>query len=276
MLKSFAAGHLFGGRWGTGPASVLALHGWRRTHEDFAPVFGSEPPDGAPGALGALAPDLPGFGATPPPPEAWGSEEYAAAVRPLFDEDLAERVVVVGHSFGGRVALYLQRMVPDRIERLVLTGVPLLDRQGRRRAAAAFLAARRLHALGLIGDRRMEALRNRYGSADYRAASGVMRGVLVRLLSEQYGALLPTIDCPVDLLWGSEDDQVPVEVATRARDSFPDATLDVLSGVGHLTPVEAPDALRRAVSGPAVSRRRQTPLPTGRPGADGGRPDDLR
>ena len=69
-----------------------------------------------------VAPDLFGFGATPPPPEAWGSAEYARPLLPLFEEPgvLADRVVVVGHSFGGRVAVHLAPLVPDRIERLVL------------------------------------------------------------------------------------------------------------------------------------------------------------
>jgi pimeloyl-ACP methyl ester carboxylesterase len=77
---------------------------------------------------------------------------------------------VVGHSFGGRVAIPLQAMVPDRIERMVLTGVPLLDREGRRsRPATAYRLVRRLHRMGVVGDERMEAMRNRYGSADYRS-----------------------------------------------------------------------------------------------------------
>ncbi len=140
-------------------------------------------------ALSVVAPDLFGFGATPPPPEAWGSEEYAGHLLPLFEEPglLAERVVLVGHSFGGRVAIPLYGLVPDRIERVVLTGVPLLDRQGRRtRPATRYRLARRLHRMGLLGDERMEAMRNRYGSPDYRAAQGVMRDVFVRLLAEQY------------------------------------------------------------------------------------------
>ncbi|MHB8593847.1 MAG: alpha/beta fold hydrolase, partial [Acidimicrobiales bacterium] len=77
MLRSLAGGELFGEVWGAPPATALALHGWRRTHSDFAPVFGPGAPGGA---LAVAAPDLPGFGATPPPSVPWGSEAYAAAV----------------------------------------------------------------------------------------------------------------------------------------------------------------------------------------------------
>jgi pimeloyl-ACP methyl ester carboxylesterase len=250
VLKTFAGGRLFGGTWGSGVPTVLALHGWRRTHADFAGVFDAEDPGAA--GVDAIAVDLFGFGATPPPPEPWGTEEYARNLLPLFDEPgtLADQIVVVGHSFGGRVAVRLATMVPDRIERMVLSGVPLLDRSDRRvRPARAFRIARRLNRVGLIGDDRMEEMRNRYGSADYRAASGVMRDVLVTLLAERYDDALPEIGCPVELLWGEKDSEVPVEVAVRAQAMLPKATLRVLPDVGHLLPTESPFALRRSVLG---------------------------
>ncbi len=251
MLKSFAGGALFGGGWGEGTPTVLALHGWRRTHDDFTPVFraASALPGGP---LSALGPDLAGFGATPPPPEPWGSEEYARHLLPLFEEPgvLADRIVLVGHSFGGRVAVHLAPLVPDRIERVVLTGVPLLDREGRRaRPARSYRLARRLHRLGIVGDERMEAMRQKRGSPDYRAAQGVMRGVFVRVLAEQYTDQMASIHCPVDLVWGEGDTEAPLEVAVRARPAFPSARLVTLPGVGHLTPTEAPGALAGVILG---------------------------
>jgi pimeloyl-ACP methyl ester carboxylesterase len=252
VLKSFADGRLFGGSWGSGPATALALHGWRRDHRDFARVFG-EAESGAPSAL---APDLFGFGATPPPPEPWGTDEYARELLGLFEEPglLADRIVLVGHSFGGRVAVRLYPLVPDRIERMVLTGVPLLDRAGRRaRPPAGYRALRLAHRVGLVGDARLEAARRRHGSADYRAAEGVMRAVFVRVLAEDYAQELGSIGCPVDLVWGQHDNEVPLEVALRARALFPSATLRTLPGIGHLTPTEAPEALRDAVTGGPAS-----------------------
>ena len=109
-------GRVFGARVGSGRPAVLALHGWRRTHTDLLGVFGELP---------GISIDLPGFGASPVPDGPWGSPEYATAVLPLLDE-LAEPRVVVGHSFGGRVAVQLAAMAPQRVGALVLTGVPLV------------------------------------------------------------------------------------------------------------------------------------------------------
>ncbi len=259
VLKSFAGGALFGEGWGAGVPTVLALHGWQRTHLDFAPVLEATTTARAAGPasdgpLAAVALDLAGFGATPPPPEAWGSEAYAHHLLPLFEEPgvLADRIVLVGHSFGGRVAVHLAPLVPDRIERVVLTAVPLLDREGRpSRPATGYRVARALHRLGLVGDERMEGLRQKYGSPDYRAAQGVMRAVFVRLLAEQYADQMAAIDCPVDLVWGDADTEVPLEVAVRALPLFPSARLVTLPGVGHLTPTEAPRALAEVIVGRA-------------------------
>jgi pimeloyl-ACP methyl ester carboxylesterase len=246
VLKSFAGGRVFGGTWGDGVPTVLALHGWRRTHDDFASVFAEQPE----GGLSAVALDLFGFGATPAPPEAWGTEEYARQLLPMFEEEgaFADKITVVGHSFGGRVAVHLAGMVPDRIERMVLCGVPLLNRSDRRaRPALAYRLGRRLHRVGLLSDERMEEMKRNYGSADYRAASGVMRDVLVRLLAEQYGDAMSKVGCPVDLVWGEQDTEVPVDVAARAQTLFSDATLRVLPGIGHLVPTEAPAELRQSI-----------------------------
>ncbi len=252
MLTSFAGGRLYGRTWGDPPATVLALHGWARDHRDFDAVLSAGP---AGPEVAALAVDLPGFGSTPAPPEAWGSADYAEALVPLLDE-LDGPAVVVGHSFGGRVAVRLAAAAPSKVGRLVLTGVPLLPRAGTAASPSwRYRVGRRLHRMGLVGEERMEALRRRHGSPDYRAATGVMRDVFVRTVNERYDDDLDRLQCHVDLVWGGADTEVPVEVADRAAGRLAASTLTVLDGVGHLVPTEAPAALRRAVDAAVAAGR---------------------
>jgi pimeloyl-ACP methyl ester carboxylesterase len=243
MLKSLAGGALFGEAWGAASPEVLVLHGWARTHADFAAVVG---PDSALGALPALAPDLPGFGATPAPATAWGAADYASALVPLLDR--SDPVVVLGHSRGGCIAVALAAARPDLVRALVLTGAPLVPRAGgRRKPAARFRLARALRRLGLVSDARLERGRQRYGSADYRAAQGIMRAVFVRMVNERYDPELAALRCPVEFVWGDDDAEVPVEVARAALSLVSDGALTLCPGAGHLTPLTAPDALRAAV-----------------------------
>lgn len=245
MLRAYASGRLFGEQFGEGPLAVLALHGWRRTHADFASVLAG-PLSGSQGAVGSLALDLPGHGASPEPPGPWGSPEYAACLDPVLDA-MACPVVVVGHSFGGRVALHLACRRPEAVRGLVLTGVPLVRLGSAPRPALGYRVLRGLARTGLLPATALEAARERYGSEDYRAAKGVMREVLVTLLAERYEEQLRVVACPVELVVGEGDTAAPPAVAEAAAALLGDARLVVLPGIGHMVPLEAPDALRAAV-----------------------------
>jgi pimeloyl-ACP methyl ester carboxylesterase len=247
VLRTFAGGTLFGTRSGDGDPRLLALHGWARTHRDFDGVLR---PVGGP-ELAAIAVDLPGFGATPPPSEPWGSADYAACVDGLLEEMTAP-VVLLGHSFGGRVAVHLAATRPAAVSALVLCGVPLLRLGPPRRPALKYRAVRAAHRAGLLGEERMERARRRFGSADYAAASGVMRGVHGRVVAETYETQLDAIEPPVTLVWGDDDTEVPLGVARAALTRLRDgrclrAELVVLPGAGHLVPLTSPAALRQAV-----------------------------
>ena len=238
MLESFCAGRLFAERVGSGPVEVVGLHGWARTRADLIRAL--------PG-VSLLAFDLPGFGASPEPPAAWSTADYAELLAEALGE-LDRPPVLAGHSFGGRVAVRLAAARPEAVRGLVLAGVPFYrpDAPGTT-PALAFRAARWAHRHGLLSERRMEELRQRYGSEDYRQARGIMREVLVRAVNESYADDIARITCPVELVWGANDTAAPLEYARRASEVLPHSHLEVIEGGGHMSPVTAPDALRAAV-----------------------------
>jgi pimeloyl-ACP methyl ester carboxylesterase len=235
-LTAFAGGRLFGERLGSGPPRVIGLHGWGRDRTDMARVLAG---------LDAIVIDLPGFGASPPPPDAWGAGAYAEAITPVLEE-FAEPPVLVGHSFGGRVAVCLAAADPNRVRALILTGVPLLRRRDARRPPPRYRAVRALHRAGLVSEARMERARVRHGSRDYRAASGVMRGVLVRAVNESYEEQLRMIRSPVEMVWGGADAEVPLEIAERAAPLLSDARITVIPGADHFIPLRSSE-LREAI-----------------------------
>lgn len=221
VLTALLDGAVLAERSGDEPR-LLALHGWGRDRTDWAPVLAGVP---------ALAVDLPGFGASPEPTVAWGSREYAELLAPLLADG---GWTLLGHSFGGRVAVQLAAGWPELVDRLVLTGVPLLRRTGSGKAPLAFRAAKWLHGKGLLSDARMETERRKRGSADYRAAQGVMRDTLVRLVNEDYRELLGRVAAPVTMVWGARDTAAPLTMAREAAALFPQAELVVSETSGHL------------------------------------------
>jgi pimeloyl-ACP methyl ester carboxylesterase len=249
VLRAYGDGNLFGEPYGEGPIRVVWLHGWARRGQDFAPAASQL----ASAGVASVAFDLPGFGSSPAPASSGGARHYAEllvpALRGLGDEPL----VLVGHSFGGRVATVIAATDPELVRALVLTGVPLIRTSATAKSPLAYRLVRWLHGRGLLGDRRLEAARQKYGSPDYRRASGVIRDVLVTTVNESYEDELRRLRAPVAMVWGALDGEVPVDVARRAATMVASPhTLRVVEGVGHLLPTEAPgelvDTVREALA----------------------------
>lgn len=203
--------------------TIVALHGWGRDRSDFNRLleFG-----------GVLAFDLPGFGTSPVPNTTWGAHDYARCLAEALSPIVAESgpVVVVGHSFGGRVAVCLASDHPQLVHSLVLVGVPLLRLDNSRRTSRSIKGARWLNRLGILSQDRLESLRYKKGSSDYRSSTGVMRNILVRAINEDYREELANITCPVSLFWGRAD--------TAARFELAEASLALLRGSASLIAVD--------------------------------------
>ncbi len=187
---------------------LLMLHGWGQSSLSFM---------GAASLLEekyrTLVPDLPGFGFSEPPPEAWGSAEYARAIAGLPRSAGFESVNVLGHSFGGKVALALATAYPELVKRLVIVASPIVQlplEPGVRRRSRRFAMLRRAATLlPPLRERMLSWGRERFGSADYKSA-GVLRPTLVRVVNEDMRPLLASVQAPVLLIWGSLDTEVPL------------------------------------------------------------------
>ena len=240
-LRSFVDGAVFAEVFGDGPPRVLALHGWGRRGADFKNSLTG---------ISALAPDLPGFGASPPPADVVGAEGYAELVSPILSE-FDRPPVLVGHSFGGRISVCLAARFPERIGPVILTGAPVVRIAPSRPPKLSYRIIRSLNNVGIVSDERMEKLRKQSGSADYRSATGVMRDILVKVVNESYEPQLRDMQSQVLLLWGDSDGEVPVSVARTTAEIIgatgDEPELRVLEGVGHHVPVEAPEELRKAI-----------------------------
>jgi pimeloyl-ACP methyl ester carboxylesterase len=152
--------------------------------------------------------------------------------------------VLVGHSFGGRVGVVVASQHPELVRELILTGVPLVRLHAATRPPLVYRTIRWLARRHLISPRRLEAARHKYGSRDYRNSQGVLRDVLVANVQETYEAELSALNVPVTFLWGADDLEVPLEVATRAAGLVKGvSTVRVLEGVGHFVPNDASDDL---------------------------------
>jgi pimeloyl-ACP methyl ester carboxylesterase len=182
--------------------------------------------------------DLPGFGEAPPPPESWGTIHYTDLVQQYMMERLAGSVVLVGHSFGGRISVRLAARHLPQVCALVLMGVPglpapQLSRARIRRSAIRNLRRLLIAAQPIVGARGVWWHTQRFGSKDYLAA-GPLRPVLVRAVNEDLTESAHAVACPTLLLWGTDDTETPPWLAERYKTLMGDrATLALLPHKDH-------------------------------------------
>lgn len=226
---------------------VVLLHGWGASVASVRPIFDRLLPDHAVYAL-----DLPGFGRSAAPSSAWGVGDYCRLVSRFLDANGLAEVSVIGHSFGGRVAIKLAAEQPSRVAKLVLVdsaGVPPRITPKQALLAAAMRVGRlALAAPGLkrLRSRVEQYARSRLGSHDYRAA-GALRETFVRVVNEDLRPLLPLIQAPTLLVWGDRDETTPPRDARIMERGIPDAGLVILKGAGHFSYLDRPEDFARIV-----------------------------
>ena len=197
--------------------------------------------------------DLPGHGHSPAPPVPWGVPEHAELVKQLIAERTDEPVTIVGHSNGGRIALYMasEPSMASLVRRLVLiapSGITPLRTRGYyfRKSLAQTLKAPfdllppAYRAPGLDWLRHSLAWRA-LGSSDYRALDGVMRETFVKTVNCYLDERLARIQVPCLIFWGDQDEAISRHQVDVLEDRIPDAGLVVLPGAGHYAYLDAPD-----------------------------------
>jgi pimeloyl-ACP methyl ester carboxylesterase len=228
---------------------VVLLHGWGVSSQSLAGVASFL-------ATGfrVISVDLPGFGWSQAPPEAWGAAEYADQVRQLADTLELEEVTLLGHSFGGRIAIVMAAQHPQRVARLILVasaGIRPKQRLTARAKVGATKVLRRILTLpgwGQVGERVLRRWQERVGSRDYRAA-GAMRPTLVRVVNEDLAPMLPMIQAPTLLLWGDRDLEVRRPAVETMAAQIRGARLVVFPGVGHFPFQDASEEFQRSLTG---------------------------
>ncbi len=217
--------------------AVVMLHGWASNCELFRPSA-----ERVSAKYFVLAPDLPGAGLTPEPPGEWFVDDYADFVTQFIAHFGVKKVILLGHSFGGRVIIKLanRKDLPFEIEKLIL-----VDSAGIRPAKSGEQKLKegiaRFGKKLLSGSERLtNKVQSMVGSADYRAASPLMRKILVNTVNEDLEPLLPSIPYETLLIWGTLDTATPIADAEKMEALIPNAGLARMEGCTHFSFIENP------------------------------------
>ena len=255
-------------RMGSGPA-LLLLHGLGCDHTTWAPVMESFARTHT-----VIAPDLLGHGESDKPRADYSLGGYANGMRDLLTVLGIDRVTVVGHSFGGGVAMQFAYQFPERAERLVLVSsgglgpevspairaittpgfhqaMSLLAAPGVRHVTTA--AMRLLAGTGVSQLRDLDEVADIYDSfKDPRTRAAIAH--VVRAVVDWRGQIVTMADraylteaMPMCVVWGADDVVIPVAHASNASALAPTARIEVLPNAGHFPHKDHPERFAKIV-----------------------------
>ena len=211
---------------------VLFLHGWGAPAETYRLMI-----DHLATYCRVVAPDLPGFGGSAEPESAWCVDDYVAWTEAFVAQVGLTNVVLINHSFGGRISIKLlaKRPLPFTVKKAVF-----LDAAGIRpkRGLKYYTKVYSYKAMKKLAPGLAKKRQGKVGSADYRNASPLMRQTMVRCINEDLTHLLKDNPVSTLLIWGSADTATPLSDGQTMERLIPDAGLVVLEGAGHFAFVQ--------------------------------------
>lgn len=197
---------------------------------------------------------------------AWGlRDSLTAMAQQVLDEAPTEHFSLAGHSMGGRVALEVVRLAPQRVQRVALldTGVQPLaagaagekERAGR----LALLEIARTHGMramgetwargmvhpGRLGTPLFESILDMLGRSNPAQFAAQIRALLTR---RDAAPQLPAIACPTLVLCGRDDAWSPPAQHEAMHAAIPGATLSIIEHCGHMCTLEQPQAVSEALA----------------------------
>lgn len=186
--------------------------------------------------------DFPGHGQSDEPNEPWGVIEYAEFLEEFIKENGIKNPILIGHSFGCRVAIRYAAIHHD-VKKMVLTGAagikPKKTASMKLKTKAYKTGKWFLKATGQT--KKLEELQKNAGSVDYRNAKGVMKPTFVKVVNDDVTPILKDVICPVLLVWGEFDQAVPLSDARLMEELMPDAGLAIFEGDDHFAYWHQPD-----------------------------------
>lgn len=215
---------------------VVLLHGWGSNISLFSSMT-----ELISKQYKVIAMDLPGFGKSEEPNVPWSVDDYVDFVIDFLNEFGIKEAIFLGHSFGGRIIikLFSRNNLPFKITDIILTGsAGVLPKKSAKQKfkIKIYKITKNIYSSNLVKKifpNALENLRNKNGSADYKAASPVMRQTLVKVVNEDLVPLFENINIPTLLIWGKNDTATPLEDGKLMNSKMKESALVVLDNSGH-------------------------------------------
>ena len=221
-------------QYGKGKDIVL-LHGWGQNIAMMKPLG-----DRLGKQFRITILDLPGFGESDEPSKVLNIYDYADILKEFLEQLKIFKPIIMGHSFGGRISIVYASK--HDVEKVVLFGSPCIRKE--KKVSFKVKVLKKLKEVP--GLNKLEGFAKKHiGSRDYKAASDMMRKILVNTVNQDLSNEAKNIKVPTLLIWGDMDDEAPLEDAKELEQIIPDAGLIVFPNLTHYAYLENLDGVIR-------------------------------
>ena len=225
--------------------TIIFLHGWRSNKEVWRGTISNFKFQISNDCVFAI--DLPAFGKSQMPAKPFILEDYCNVVTQFIEKMGLKHVVLVGHSFGGRVGIKLAAMRPELVGKLVLVdsaGFAMNESRKSIMAGAAKVVK------PFFKPRFMQSLRRgiykTIGAEDY-VATPELQETFVNVVNEDLSTDMRKITCPTLIINGREDADTPVSFANKMQSYISHSELVILENAGHFSFLDQPEKFMSAV-----------------------------
>lgn len=202
--------------------TIVILHGWGQDSTSWTKFI-----DIAQAKYDVIAIDLPGFGKEPLVSETWSIPEYANWVEKQINQKKLTNVILIGHSFGGRIGAYIAADNPKWLKKLVLYAAPVIYRPSIPVQIKKWVAPK-------LKKLKFGFLRKLFGNKELMDADKNGLGKIFRtVVTFDQTDTAKKIKTPVTLIWGKNDKVVPLRIAHELVDLIPASTLEVVPFGDH-------------------------------------------
>ena len=237
---------------------LLILHGWGGSSNSWVEVQKIL----AKQNFKVIILDLPGFGKSISPPSPWTVEDYCQFIVNFINRIGLEKINLMGHSFGGRIAIKFAVLYPERLKKLILCASA-----GIKHPLNFFQKI--IFKLAIFGNflfskrpfkRFKDVAQNFFYTflrqKDYAKAKGIMKETLKKVLEEDLRPELSQIKINTLLIWGEKDKAVPIKDAYLMKEHIPQSVLEIIPGASHTPNLEMPEKIADIVGNFLANNKR--------------------
>ena len=225
---------------------ILLLHGWGLRAQVYKGLVNLLKEKGH----SVYSLDLPGFGSEPLVHNNMVLDDYIVFVRRFVEKRKLVKPIIVGHSFGGRVAIKYTWKYPDEVSKLILTGVPIIRHTSLTKKIAFFAAVFGGKVLKTFPEKIRHNFRKMLytiiGEWDYYNA-GKLQQVFKNIIGEDLIQYAQNVHVPTLLIWGADDRLTPASDVKKIKKYMPHAQSFVIANVGHKFPYTDPQLFFKAM-----------------------------